>query len=241
MNVAVCYRGYLRTISQTFDNHKKFLFKNNNIDCFVHTWAEYHDEINYVKSIIKPKNILIEEPKELEIHPYDSLFFEQVKPKNNFNKEIKLSCNRLHSRPYNTLSMLYSLMMSNNISKISDKKYDLVISLRPDIIFYDEINLESLDKNNLNISWFENIGDHLKDSNAMIDHMAIGSPEIMNRYSDCFLYVPSYYFNLGVPIVPEIMLGFHSKTVNKISVNMINSRHSVIRIRDYNENNNINK
>jgi hypothetical protein len=37
MKIAVCYRGYLRTISKTFENQKKYLFQDNEIDFFCHT------------------------------------------------------------------------------------------------------------------------------------------------------------------------------------------------------------
>jgi hypothetical protein len=241
MKIAVCYRGFLRTISQTFENHKEKLLKDHDVDFFVHTWDKYPEEINFVENIIHPKRLLIEKTKSLEINPYSSLQFNSDKFKAIFDKNKKLSDGRLHSRPYNTLSMLYSLMMVNSLRKEYSKDYDLVISVRPDIVFYDNLNLNEVKSQKLNISWFENIGDHLNHSDSIIDHIAIGNQDIMNNYSDCFLYLPSYYFNLGVSLVPEILLGFHMKTACNVEVNMLNTRHSVIRIKNYNQHDNLEK
>lgn len=239
MKIAVCYRGFLRTISQTFENHKENLFQDHDVDFFVHTWKEYPEEIHFVNNVILPKRFLIEETKSLEINPYNSIRFSGFEFKPSFNKNKKLSDGYLHSRPYNTLSMLYSLMMVNSLRKEYSREYDLVISVRPDIIFYDKLNLTEVKPQKLNISWFENIGDHLDHSDSIIDHIAIGNEDIINAYSECFLYLPAYYFNLGASFVPETLLGFHAKTACCINVNMLNARHSVIRIKNYNQNNNI--
>jgi hypothetical protein len=241
MKIAVCYRGFLRTISQTFQNHKEKILKDHDVDFFVHTWDKYPEEIDFVKNIIDPKRFLIEETKSLEINPYNSLQFNSNKFEAIFDKNKRLSDGRLHSRPYNTLSMLYSLMMVNSLRKEYSKDYDLVISVRPDIVFYDNLNLNDVQPHKLNISWFENIGDHLDHPDSIIDHIAIGGQDVMNNYSDCFLYTPSYYSNLGVYFVPEILLGFHMKTACKTEVNMLNTRHSVIRIKNYNHLDNLEK
>jgi hypothetical protein len=239
MKIAVCYRGFLRTISQTFENHKEKLFKDHSVDFFVHTWNQYSDEIDFVKTQIKPKSILVEDFKNLEINPYNTIRFNEIGLHQNFKKDKKLSDGVFHSRPYNTLSMLYSSMIVNSLRKQYSSDYDLVISVRPDIIFYDKLDLFEVKKNQLNISWFENIGDHLNHGDSVIDHIAIGDSEVIDKYSDCFLYVPAYYFNLGVSLVPEILLGYHSKRKCELSVNMLNARHSVIRIENYNQNKNI--
>jgi hypothetical protein len=241
MKIAVCYRGLLRTISQTFENHKEKLFKDYPVDFFVHTWNQYPDEIDFVKTQIKPKSILVEDFKNLEINPYNTIRFNEIALHQNFKKDKKLSDGIFHSRPYNTLSMLYSSMIVNSLRKQYSNDYDLVVSIRPDIVFYDELNLFEVKKDQLNISWFENIGDHLDHGDSIIDHIAIGDPKVIDKYSDCFLYVPAYYFNLEVSLVPEILLGYHSKRKCELNVNMLNTRHSVIRIQNYNQNNNIDK
>ena len=133
--------------------------------------------------------------------------------------------------------MLYSSMMVNSLRKQYSNDYDLVVSVRPDIVFYDEINFSEVKKEQLNISWFEKIGDHLNHGDSIIDHIAIGNQKIIDKYSDCFLYVPAYYFNLGVFLVPEILLGYHSKRTCGININMLNTRHSFSRTKDYNQNN----
>ena len=90
MKIAVCYRGFLRTISQTFQNHKENLFQDHDIDFFVHTWKKYPEEVDFVNNVILPKRFLIEETKSLEINPYNSIRFSEFEFKPSFNKDKKL-------------------------------------------------------------------------------------------------------------------------------------------------------
>ena len=241
MKIAVCYRGFLRTITQTFQNHQEKVFKDHDVDFFVHTWNKYPEEIDYVQRNLNPKRILIEDTKRLEVNPYNFIQFSSTNFQPDFNKDKKLSDCGLHSKPYNVLSMLYSLMTVNTLCKEYSDDYHLIISIRPDIFFYDDLDLNQVQSDHLNISWFENIGDHLNHYNSIIDHIAIGDSNTINLYSDCFLYVPSYYFNFRVPLVPEILLGYHAKEQHNLKVNMLNSRHSVIRIPNYNSLDNTDK
>ena len=73
MKIAVCYRGHLRTISKTFENQKEYLFQDHDVDFFCHTWNAYPEEIKYLKDVIKPKRLLVEETKYLERNPYSSM------------------------------------------------------------------------------------------------------------------------------------------------------------------------
>ena len=102
MKIAVCYRGHLRTLSQTFENQKNNLFFDHEVDFFCHTWNEYSDEIEYLKNFVKPKRILVEDIIEESIplenantiifHAYDgyttSLSIDYVK-----NNDILLAFN----------------------------------------------------------------------------------------------------------------------------------------------------
>ena len=246
MKIAVCYRGYLRTISKTFENQKKYLFQDNEIDFFCHTWNSYPDEIQYMKEVINPKRLLVDEIKKFEINPYNTMKITNsvVDINSDFNKDKRLSDGYLQSIPYNVLSMMYSSDQVNNLCKEYSQsnciEYDAVIVLRPDIYFYDKLVYNDIDLGKINISWYENIGDHLNNPLAIIDHIAISNVENINYYCDCFLYMPSYYYNQSVPFVPETLLGSHIK-FNHIDVNMINTRHKVIRIENYNPYDNLDK
>jgi hypothetical protein len=246
MKIAVCYRGYLRTLSKTFENQKKYLFQENEIDFFCHTWNSYPEEIQYVRDIIKPKRLLIDEIKKFEINPYNTMEITNniIDISSDYGKHKRLSNGYLQSIPYNVLSMMYSLNQVNNLckeySQLNSIKYDAIIILRPDIYFYDKLEYNEVDLQKINISWYENIGDHLNNHHAIIDHIAISNVENINNYCDCFLYIPSYYYNQSIPFVPETLLGYHVK-FNCIEINMVKTRHKVIRIENYNHYDNLDK
>lgn len=236
MKLAVCYRGHLRTLSKSFENQKQHLFKDHDVDFFCHTWNIYDEEIDFMKEVVKPKRLLVEDIKMMEKNPYNSMTVSNLCVDQNFDKEKFLSDGYLQGRPYNVLSMLYSLNKVNSLrkeySQSENVSYDAVVIIRPDLYFYDDFMYNEVDLNKLNISWFENIGDHLDHQMAIIDHIAISKEETIDYYSDCFLYIPAYYFNQGVPMGPELLLGWHVKS-NSIKVNMINTIHSVIRTAGY--------
>ncbi len=246
MKVAVCYRGHLRTLDKTFDNQKEYLFQDHDVDFFCHTWDAYPDQIQYLKDVVKPKRLLVEETKKLEINPYSSMrvgnYFDTTE---NFSRNKKLGDGYLQSMPYNVLSLLYSLNKVNSLrkeySQSNNIKYDSIIVIRPDIYFYDKFNYNETNLDEINISWYENIGDHLNNPNAIIDHIAYSKEENIDKYSDCFLYIPAYFFNHEIPFVPETLLGWHVKTINQIPINMVNSRHKVVRIENYKHDDNLDK
>lgn len=246
MKIAVCYRGHLRTISKTFENQKEYLFQDHNVDFFCHTWNAYPEQIKYLRDVIKPKRLLVEETKYLERNPYSSMAIgSSFDTAENFNRKKKIGDGYLQSIPYNVLSLLYSLhkvnSLKNEYCQSQNIKYDAVLVIRPDIYFYDKFVYNETDIDKINISWYENIGDHLNNRHAIIDHIAFSKEEHMNKYSDCFLYVPAYYFNHGIPFLPETLLGWHVKTISNICVNMINTRHKVVRTESYKHDNNLDK
>lgn len=236
MKLAVCYRGHLRTLSKTFENQKQHLFKDNDVDFFCHTWNIYEEEIDFLKEVVKPKRFLVEDVKMFEKNPYNTMTVSNSCMETNFQKEKFLSDGYLQGRPYNVLSMLYSLnkvgTLRKEYSQREGVKYDGVIILRPDIYFCDDFNYNKVDIDKINISWFERIGEQLNNPVSIIDHMSFSSEENMDYYCDCFLYLPTYYFTQKVPMIPEVMLGWHMRS-NSFEINMIDTIHSVVRTDNY--------
>jgi len=246
MKLAVCYRGHLRTLSKTFENQKQYLFQDHDVDFFCHTWNAYPEEIEFLKEVVKPKRFLVEDTKYLERNPYSSMRIHNnfdLSP--NLNKSRKIGDGYLQSIPYNVLSLLYSLNQVNSLRKeycqFNDVSYDGILVIRPDIYFYDKFKYHESDIDKINISWYENIGDHLNNPHAIIDHIAFSKEENINIYSDCFLYVSSYFFNYGIPFVPETLLGWHVKSISQIDINMINTRHKVVRTQNYKHDDNLDR
>ena len=233
MKVAVCYRGHLRTISQTFESHKQYLFnifEDCDIDFFCHTWNIYHDQIDFVKNVVKPKRILVEDAKLLEKNPYNSLIVSNQCFEKNYNKDKQVD--RL-IRPYNTLSLWYSCNKTNSLRKeYSQSKcisYDWVIDMRPDLYFHTQFNYDELEHNKLNASWWNTLGIQALIPN---DHIAISNESIIDSYSETFLYIPAYYFNENTPMIPENILKCHLES-SSIKVKMLNLSHSMIRVDGY--------
>ena len=117
MKVAVCYRGYLRTISKVFENQVSHLFKNHDVDFFCHTWDEYPEQVKFLTDIIKPKRLMIEQCKTFEKNPYNSITANETCFRTNHSKQKFLRDGYLENKPYNTLSMLYSLQKVNGLRK----------------------------------------------------------------------------------------------------------------------------
>jgi hypothetical protein len=235
LKIAVCYKGLLRTIKDTFSNHKKFLFNDNYIDVFCHTWNDGNaDAYYFVKNINECKYIFKEKFKNFSNHLYDSILPQDnilnikhdndkkyIEPYNNIN---------LHATPYNILSHLYSLHQSYFLCQLYSQnnniKYDYICILRPDILFYDYINYDELDLNKINISWFERKNELLNHEDAIIDHIAISSEELIKTYSETFLNISSLYLKQKKPFIPEILLGAHLKQ-NNLQTNMLSTIHTV--------------
>lgn len=73
MKVAVQYSGFLRCIQTTYSQLKQYITANEPIEfyIFVHTWdTSKKEEIEYLKTHIKPHRYYIDSQKKFERHPY---------------------------------------------------------------------------------------------------------------------------------------------------------------------------
>ena len=146
MNVAVILTGHLRCWKDVFPNFKEKVIDRYNPDIFIHTWDNegwwipgdkqnekgYHEEApdivqSEINEIYKPRGITIE-----NWDKYNELF----------QHRGELFKNYAH-RPKNILSMFYKLnrgisLMEDYVSQIG-VHYDLVIRMRPDMIFHDDL------------------------------------------------------------------------------------------------------
>lgn len=234
MKIAICYKGLLRTIEKTFSNHDEFLYQNNDVDIFCHTWDNNESAFNFLNKQERVKFIFKEPFKNFKSHIYDSLIYKKtinLEEHDNEKKYKELSQNiTLHSQPFNILSHLYSIQqvyfLQQLYSQTHSKKYDLICIVRPDIFFYNKINYSEIKEDEINISWYEH--GKLDYVNFIIDHIAISNNDIMKLYSECFLNIPSLYLKQNVPLVPEILLGTNLFN-NRLNVNMLNTLHTVRR------------
>tara|TARA_S200002703_G_scaffold55791_1_gene48369 strand:- start:7836 stop:8630 length:795 start_codon:yes stop_codon:yes gene_type:complete len=247
MKVAVCYSGYLRILEKTFYNIKNSVLNNHDVDYFIHTWDNdsYLSEINFAKKILKPKIFLKETPKTFERNPYsfincslteekyldqleksgeDKIFTPIPSEKNNFkfDKSAEVVKFKYYSSyPHDVLSQYYSIYKSIQLKKIYEQQnnfeYDCVIRIRSDFIC-DSIDIENFDLNQINLP---NCPIHRGTDLTVNDHFAFSSSKNMDIYSECFLFIPTYYFIYKVDLVQELLLGKHLR-VNELDINKIN-------------------
>lgn len=258
MKVALCYSGFLRNIEKTFPNILTNFIKDYDVDFFVHTWQvdEYVEEIEYIRTKICPKLMLIEKQKKFERNPYTFIncetteeqylkdlkssgenkkFFQVPSEKTNFqfHKDLEVVKFTYYSSfPYNFLSQFYSFYKAIELKKIYEQnnnfKYDCVVRIRPDVYLYDNINLNSLNMNILNVF---DCPPHKGTTLTVNDHFACGSSNLLDIYGECFLFLPVYYFIYKIDFIQEIILGKHLEvnqiTLNKMPIQYLITRDSI--------------
>ena len=162
--------------------------------------------------------------KELESLGENKKIFPPASVENNFSflkeKEV-LKLWHYGCEPYKVLSQYYSIHKSNELKKLyeyqNEFKYDVVIRNRTDICFNKGIDLSSFDTKVLNVF---NRGSHKGSELSMCDLFAFSSSDIMNTYSDCFLYIPALYYSYNIDFIPEILLDKYVR-INNIPINKI--------------------
>lgn len=146
MKVAVVLTGHLRCWKDVFPNFKERVIDRYNPDIFIHTWDEegwwipgdkqnekgYHESTPKIDrdSIVEAYN-----PRGLTIESWDNY-------NNIFEHRGSLYENFAH-RPKNILSMFYKLgrgisLLEDYVSQVGTY-YDLVIRMRPDMIFHEDL------------------------------------------------------------------------------------------------------
>lgn len=182
MKIAVCFFGYIgkfkRYHSHKFNNHKyidisipqrhfkEFFLKpntHNQVDIFIHTSStSFKDSL---LKFYKPKNYLIEE------NPFKEPPVTKIG-----NEETR--------RLYALQSRLYSNKCVLDLMNNSGEKYDFVLMLRHDIVFFQPIIIDSLDNNYF---YVVDAKDHPRYPNkdfVVPDWLYGGGQEIMTQFGE---------------------------------------------------------
>jgi hypothetical protein len=146
MNVAVILTGHMRCWRDVFPNFKERIIDRYNPHIYIHTWDEegwwipgdkqnekgYHEstpmvDMKEISDVYKPIGICVESWDQ-----YNKIFTHRGELFKNFAH-----------RPKNILSMFYKLnrgisMMEDYVSQ-TGIVYDLVIRLRPDMLFHEDL------------------------------------------------------------------------------------------------------
>ena len=105
--------------------------------------------------------------------------------------------------------------------------YDILIRLRPDIVFTDNLNMEIIPISD-NICTTPNIAQYFP-SNGMNDQFAIGSGKAIKTYLSLYDGIVNYVNGRVInPMRPETLLRYHM-TKNNIKLNLIKYKYYVLR------------
>lgn len=225
MKIAVCYSGMFRNFQNNVDNHIEHLISKYDCDVYLSFWDVYGFSSFSTKTFNKPNDIILEQikneilnkihPKKFEFEPYSELdgFFELEGNKYRDSTEPPF-CK-------NILSMYYKIKRCGKLVEHSGINYDLILRLRGDILFTEDLILQSPKENTIyspiKSSW----------SQSMNDQLIYGNKEVMGIYHDLYNKLPEIWLNLGANSAPEALLFRHMEN-NNISMESLNFYYDLI-------------
>jgi len=234
--VALCFYGLCRSTNYTIESINKCIFDalkqlNFTYDIYLHT---YKLTTPYTNARNSEENIMLDNDLYKLLNP--GLY--KIDDQDNIRKIINFTKYRSKGDPWsnnfksldNLILGLYSLNQVTQLWKTSNKTYDYVIYIRPDVKFITPLKLSFfMDLNNSNIA-LPNF-----DEFPINDRFAIGKPNVMLLYGERYLY--AYEYSLLNKLHAETYLQYLLKT-NNINIIKINFNFQRIRANglNYDEN-----
>jgi hypothetical protein len=235
-NVALCFYGLCKSTNYTIESINKCIFDplknlNFNYDIYLHTYNVTKPYTNLRNS---EENIMLDNDLYKLLNP--TVF--KIDDQDDIKKTINFVKYRSNGDPWsndfksldNLILGLYSLNQVTQLWKTSDKTYDYIIYLRPDVKFIEPLKLYFfIDLNDSNIV-LPNFHEY-----PINDRFAIGKPTVMKIYGERYLH--AYEYSLFNKLHAETYLQFLLKT-NKINIIKIKFKFDRIRANgiNYDEN-----
>jgi len=223
LKVAVLYSGYPNYFQSCIENQKQNVFsffneQSESVDIFGHFWKTHDSEIKFSTDydLIENSNLFKKYRIDKQLAS-NKLNFKNYKADDLFPSNI----NSLLSQAF-SWKEAWKIMTSyeNQINK----KYDLVIRIRPDEYFkslvklHKEISMDSI--------YFKDMFLHL--NFGLNDHFAFGHRDLMIHYMN--LYDEIYnLIDRGCPVNLELLLGFELRIIKNIKVEKINLEFDLFR------------
>lgn len=232
MNVAFIFSGKIRQIERS-KYYWLEMKKRYNADIFCSFWEEDQNETDNIDNFIKIYN-----PIKYEIDTFNSvkdtmvnqLFTNVEIPKFLRPKE------RTIIEEHNVLYMAYKMWRVNTLTKLVNKKYDIIVRCRTDVITNPYIDLEVNDYFNLPKGL--TLIRQFKNNWGFTDTISYSKPELMDYYSS-FIFYFSMYIKDGCSIWSnENMLRYH---LNNKKITVREMPVYVLVLRDNNKIENFNK
>jgi len=224
INVAICMSGHLRTHSLCKQNIKTniidILKKNGfNVNLFLSSW----DSENSQNSDLKEFNIY-------EFEPTKEEYFIKNYSTNNYLKYPGLCCSSTSSNSISSFYKMYkSYCMSKTFEKNNDIKYDIIIRMRPDIIYNNIIDIGIIKKSLLNDCIYMPVahGKYTIVTKYMMDHYFLGNVNIMEKIMLTYENIN----NLITTDCPHTFEGFLWKqiNINNLSIERFMCSYGIIR------------
>jgi hypothetical protein len=226
LKAAVCFYGLCRSTHLTIKSIKKNIYNELdnlgiNYDVYLHTY-NIHKEYNNIWSGETKQKINNDNWKLL--NPTYSL----IENEDNVIKQLDLPKYRTHGDPwssngdksFNTLNnailTLYSTYQVTQLWKNSKINYDIIISLRPDMLFVNPIPIPMNYSNQINNNMII-LSDFAE--YPINDRFAMGNPTVMQIYGERFL--GAYDYSLSHMLHAETYLSY-VLTKNAIDTKKIN-------------------
>jgi hypothetical protein len=197
MKIAILISGRVNDSREMYENLIENIVQNNEVDFFVsHVKNPNPIILKNFTDIYKPK-IIIESNED-----YPNIDMYRKQPETNKHNTMCMYLNR--ELVFNHFN---NYVISNNI------KYDLIISSRCELLFYNKIDLSSI-VNDVQNNFLCIPNGH--DWGGINDHMAFGNIETINIYMNLFKYIINI-LDTDVTLHPETLL---KKYLEKTGVNI---------------------
>jgi hypothetical protein len=205
MKIAICISGFIRTWKYTKKSFLEQLYKNADIDVFIHTYyqnqhgkgstetdelltdkdfTELFKGVNVVSLSIENRNDIIPLLKS-EISAFSNI---KIDHKSYIEKD-SLSATLWH---YDHLRKIHACDLDRQKYALEKNiNYDLIVRTRFDIMYFNSIDWNSVDKNKFNIEFGGCLG-------YPSDIFCVCSPELMTIYAGRILWANNYIFDDGV-------------------------------------------
>jgi len=201
MNVAVVLTGHMRCWQQVYPNFKQRIVDKYNPDIFIETWNDEaywdpHSEHGVVKNAPQVNFDKLREvyrPIAIRTDSYE-------KYEKNFEERAKQYANFYHV-PKNIISMLFKLgrgvLMLEDYMFLTGKTYDLVIRVRPDLVFNE--NLPDFDPGKFYTLGYRN---HMGQGTS--DMIQVGNFFTISLFSKLLHHLPQIYRETGL-LCPHVV------------------------------------
>jgi len=201
MKVAIVLTGHMRCWKQVYPNFKQRLVDRYDPDIFIETWEdEAYWDPHSQHGIVKDAPRVNFDDLRNTYRPIAMRFDSYEKYQTSFEERAKQYSNFYHV-PKNIISMLFKLgrgiLMLEDYMFLTGKTYDLVIRMRPDLVFNEP--LPEFDPNKFYTLGYRN---HMGQGTS--DMIQVGNFFTISLFSKLLHHLPQIYRETGL-LCPHVV------------------------------------